>query len=163
MSLLSAIDNAHVNGSEFEMPDIGPFMMFTLREMVRGAVRYAAEVNDLQLTLHTHADIGGLERFIETYKLEKVAAAARSVDMEIERGRLRAAFFVCGCLTMAHGLSLSPQNQDPARYPPQSLAFGRLDKRRYAWRSRHCRSRQAAHDGRTACGERRGLFAAQYN
>jgi hypothetical protein len=74
MVLLAAIDNAHVNGSEFEMPDVGPYVMFTLREMVQDAVRYAAEVNDLHLTLRTHADIGGLEKFIEMYKLDKAAA-----------------------------------------------------------------------------------------
>jgi hypothetical protein len=72
MSFLAAIDNAHMSG-EFEIPD--PYMMITLREMAQDAVRYAAEVNDLQLTLRTHAEIGGLEKFIETFKLDKPAHA----------------------------------------------------------------------------------------
>jgi hypothetical protein len=75
MTLLAAIDNAQVNGCEFEMPDVGPCVMFILREMVQDAVRYAAEVNDLQLTLRTHAEIGGLEKFIQTFKLDKPAPA----------------------------------------------------------------------------------------
>jgi hypothetical protein len=74
MAFLAAIDLAHTEGCAFELPDIGPHVMFTLREMLQDAVRYAAQVNDLQLTLRTHADIGRMEEFIEMYKLDEGAA-----------------------------------------------------------------------------------------
>jgi hypothetical protein len=74
MELLAAIDSACDEGSEFEMPAIGRGVMVVLRAMVRDAVKYAAEVNDLQLTLRTHAEIGGLEKFIAMYNLDKESA-----------------------------------------------------------------------------------------
>jgi hypothetical protein len=46
----------------------------TLGKPVRDAVQYAAKVNDLHLTLRTHAEIGSLEKFIEMYNLDKAAA-----------------------------------------------------------------------------------------
>jgi hypothetical protein len=76
MELLAAIDAAAASECEFEMPAIGPGMMNVLRDTVRDAVKYAAEVNDLHLTLRTHAEIGGLEKFIEIYGLDKEAAPA---------------------------------------------------------------------------------------
>lgn len=81
MALLAAIDNAHVNDCEFEMPAIGPRVMFILREMVREAVLYAAKVNDLQLTLRSHAEIGGLEKFIAMFNLDKTAVGKHGVPV----------------------------------------------------------------------------------
>ncbi len=76
MALLAAIDTAQLEGCEFTMPDSGPYLMITLREMVQDAVQYAAKVNDLELTLRTHAEIGGLEKFIAMYNLDKEAPPA---------------------------------------------------------------------------------------
>jgi hypothetical protein len=75
MELLAAIDSACDEGREFEMPAIGRGVMVVLRDTVRDAVQYAAKVNDLQLTLGTHAGIGDLEKFIAMYKLDKKAEA----------------------------------------------------------------------------------------
>jgi hypothetical protein len=74
MEFLAAIDSAAAGECEFEMPPSGQFMMNLLRDTVRDAVRYAAEVNDLQLTLHTHAATGGLEKFIAMFNLDKESA-----------------------------------------------------------------------------------------
>jgi hypothetical protein len=82
MALLAAIDTAQFEGCEFTMPDSGPYLMITLREMVQHAVQYAAKANDLELTLRSHADLGRLEKFIADNELDKLDLASMAQTAE---------------------------------------------------------------------------------
>ena len=60
-------------------------MMNVLRDSIRDVVKYAAEVNDLELTLRTHAEIGDLDEFIEMNELDIATPREHSLKEIVPR------------------------------------------------------------------------------
>jgi hypothetical protein len=78
LELITALDRDG-GASEFEMPVSGPATIAYLRDMIQDSIKYASELVDMEKTLRTHADIGGLEKFIALHGLEE--AISGEVDV----------------------------------------------------------------------------------